>query len=121
LPALRNARSPRTFVASGYGGRAPASLLPLSAETPPVFKARESVRRSVLLKTPPISRRVLDKTTGLPKIMTVHEIADFLRVHPSTIYRLIKDGTLPGMFRVGADWRIRQDALEEWISGRQNH
>ena len=117
MSPLRPARRARAFVVSGNGGRAPAALLPLPSTTPPVFKARESVRRSVILKTPPTHI----PTTSLSKIMTVDEIADFLRVHRSTIYRLIKNGTLPGMFRVGADWRIRQDALEEWVSELQNH
>jgi excisionase family DNA binding protein len=33
-------------------------------------------------------------------IMTARELAEYLRVHPSTIYRLLRDGTLPA-FRVG--------------------
>lgn len=43
--------------------------------------------------------------------MTVKEAADFLRVHRSTIYRLLKANRLPGAFRVGSDWRVRRDTL----------
>lgn len=57
--------------------------------------------------------------TDLPHVMTVDEIARFLRVHRSTIYRLIKSHSLPGVFRVGCDWRITQEALERWITGQQ--
>lgn len=47
-----------------------------------------------------------------PDLITVKEAADFLRVHRSTIYRLLKAKRLPGAFRVGSDWRVRRDTLE---------
>jgi len=46
-------------------------------------------------------------------IMTVRELADFLRVHPSTIYRLLREGTLPA-FKVGSDWRFSREAIDRW-------
>lgn len=45
-------------------------------------------------------------------LMTVKEAATFLRVHQSTIYRLLKYNRLPGAFRVGSDWRINRITLE---------
>ena len=47
------------------------------------------------------------------KIMTVRELAEYLRVHPSTIYRLLRHGTLPA-FRVGSDWRFSREAIDLW-------
>jgi len=42
------------------------------------------------------------------KVLTVSELSDYLRVHRSTIYRLLKKGQLPG-FKIGSDcastWR----------------
>lgn len=46
-------------------------------------------------------------------ILTVKELAGKLRVHPSTIYRLLKEKRIPA-FRVGSDWRISQEAIDEW-------
>ena len=46
-------------------------------------------------------------------IMTVREVADFLHVHPSTIYRLLRQGKLPA-FRVGSDWRFSREAIDRW-------
>lgn len=47
----------------------------------------------------------------MEKIMTVHELAQILRVHQTAIYRLSRGGHLPA-FKVGADWRFRaQDVL----------
>jgi len=47
-------------------------------------------------------------------IMSVKECADYLQVHPSTVYRLLKRGSLPG-FRVGSDWRFRKEDMDAWL------
>jgi len=51
---------------------------------------------------------------SVSKILTAKEVADYLRCHISTVYRLAKTGKLPG-FRLGADWRFREDALQNWL------
>jgi excisionase family DNA binding protein len=45
--------------------------------------------------------------------MTLLEVADYLRVHPTTIYRLVKTRRLPA-FRVGGDWRFNREDIEHW-------
>jgi len=52
---------------------------------------------------------------GERRLMTLDEVAGYLRVHRSTIYRLIKTKQLPGVFKVGADYRVRREALERWV------
>lgn len=47
--------------------------------------------------------------------MTVKEVSDYLRVHPSTIYRLLKRGEIPA-FRINGDWRFHLTAIEKWRS-----
>jgi excisionase family DNA binding protein len=49
----------------------------------------------------------------MPEVMTVKELAEFLRVNPATIYRLLRDGRIPG-FRVGSEWRFDREAIEQW-------
>jgi excisionase family DNA binding protein len=51
-----------------------------------------------------------------PKVMTVNDLADYLRVHRSTVYRLLKNGQLPA-FRVGSDWRFTTEAIDRWRIG----
>ena len=46
---------------------------------------------------------------------TVTEIADDLHVHRITIYRLLKDGKLPG-FKIGRVWRFDSDQVRKWLS-----
>ena len=47
------------------------------------------------------------------KVLTVREVSDYLRVHPSTIYRLLRQRQLPA-FRVGSDWRFNVEAIDRW-------
>jgi excisionase family DNA binding protein len=47
------------------------------------------------------------------RVLTVVELAGYLRVHKSTIYRLLKKGLLPG-FKIGSDWRFNTDAIDQW-------
>jgi excisionase family DNA binding protein len=47
------------------------------------------------------------------KVLTVNELAEYLRVHRSTIYRLLKKGQLPG-FKIGSDWRFNVEVIDEW-------
>jgi excisionase family DNA binding protein len=49
------------------------------------------------------------------EILTVKELCDLLRSHPSTVYNLARRGQIPG-FRVGTDWRFRKDAIERWMT-----
>jgi excisionase family DNA binding protein len=46
-------------------------------------------------------------------VLTVQEVSDYLRVHPSTIYRMLKRNQLPA-FRVGSDWRFTVEAIDQW-------
>ena len=47
-------------------------------------------------------------------VLTLEEVSQFLRVHPSTVYRLLKDRRIPA-FKVGSDWRFNQESIEEWV------
>ncbi|MBI1949371.1 MAG: helix-turn-helix domain-containing protein [Myxococcales bacterium] len=48
-------------------------------------------------------------------ILTIREVADYLKVTERTLYRLVQDGKLPA-FKVGNSWRFRREDLERWIS-----
>jgi len=49
----------------------------------------------------------------MQEVMTVKELADYLRVHPTTVYRLLRTRQLPG-FRIGSEWRFNRAAIEQW-------
>ncbi len=47
-------------------------------------------------------------------ILTVHEVADFLRLTEATVYNLLQKGTLPGK-KMGGQWRISHTTLTQWL------
>jgi excisionase family DNA binding protein len=47
------------------------------------------------------------------KYLTVAELSEYLQIHRTTIYRMLRQGKLPG-FRIGSDWRFSLDAIEQW-------
>jgi excisionase family DNA binding protein len=46
-------------------------------------------------------------------IMTVHDVASYLRLSEAKVYRLAKDGSIPS-FHLGKSWRFRRDLIDEW-------
>ena len=52
-----------------------------------------------------------------PEILKVEQVAEFLHLHVMTVYRLAKEGKLPG-FKVGGQWRFRLNDLENWMIDR---
>lgn len=54
-------------------------------------------------------------TTSLSsEILTVEEVSEFLRLHPTTIYRMLKRNEIPG-FKVGNEWRFLKGKIERWL------
>ncbi len=47
------------------------------------------------------------------KVITIGELSEYLRVHRSTLFRLLKNGQLPG-FKVGSDWRFNVETIDQW-------
>jgi excisionase family DNA binding protein len=54
-----------------------------------------------------------DSTIVMHSILTTQNVAEYLHVHPSTIYRLLKKNQLPA-FRVGSDWRFDREEIDRW-------
>jgi excisionase family DNA binding protein len=49
------------------------------------------------------------------ELLTIGEVAEILRVHPTTIYRLVKRGVLPG-FKIGGNWRVDKGSFYLFLS-----
>ncbi len=49
--------------------------------------------------------------------MTVMEVAQFLRVPKSTVYKLARIGDLPGS-KIGKHWRFLRRDIHEWVHSR---
>lgn len=47
-------------------------------------------------------------------IMTIDELAAYLKISKSTLYKLATEDKLPGQ-KIGKRWRFHQDAVDEWV------
>lgn len=55
----------------------------------------------------------------MAKVFTLTEVAELLKVHPSTIYRLLRDHSIPA-FKMGSDWRFNEESIERWMQERES-
>lgn len=53
----------------------------------------------------------------LPVMLTISEVAEYLKLHELTVRRLAREGELPA-FKVGRQWRIQRAKLQDWIDAR---
>jgi excisionase family DNA binding protein len=60
----------------------------------------------------------MPKSQSMPPLLTVAEVARYLRVHPTTIYRLLRQKRIPA-FRVANDWRFNTEEIDRWIKVQQ--
>jgi excisionase family DNA binding protein len=47
-------------------------------------------------------------------IMTLEEVAKYLKLQPQTVYKWAQEGQIPGA-KLGKEWRFRRRLLDEWI------
>lgn len=55
----------------------------------------------------------------MPKVYTVEEVADMLRIHETVVRKLIRDGELKA-FKIQRRWRIYEDDLKAFIDKQSN-
>jgi excisionase family DNA binding protein len=52
------------------------------------------------------------------EIMTLKDVAEYLKLAEKTAYRLAAEGKLPG-FKVGGSWRFKKEDVEKWIEEKK--
>lgn len=50
--------------------------------------------------------------------MTVKELSDYLRLDRMTIYKMLKEGSIPAS-RIGHQWRFFRDDIDKWIRSKR--
>ncbi len=53
----------------------------------------------------------------MPELMTVEELGQYLRFTNKTIYKLLKQGAIPGI-KIGNKWRFDKQAIDKWLQKR---
>jgi excisionase family DNA binding protein len=52
------------------------------------------------------------------EILTLKEVAAYLKLAEKTAYKLAAEGKLPG-FKVGGSWRFKKEDVESWINDKK--
>ena len=50
-------------------------------------------------------------------VLTIDELAEYLKISKSTLYKLAQEGSIPGQ-KVGKHWRFPKDAVDQWLRQR---
>ena len=50
----------------------------------------------------------------LRDVLTIEELAAYLRVPKSTLYKLAREGKVPSQ-KIGRHWRFRREAIDRWL------
>jgi PTS system nitrogen regulatory IIA component len=50
------------------------------------------------------------------EVLTVQEVANYLRIDIRTVYRLAKNGDIP-CIKIGRQWRFNRNDIKELVSG----
>jgi len=48
------------------------------------------------------------------EILTLEEVAAYLRLTPQTLYRWAQERRIPGV-KLGKEWRFRRSILDRWL------
>jgi excisionase family DNA binding protein len=51
----------------------------------------------------------------MDEILTASQVADLLQIHPRTVYKLVKQGSIPGR-KFGGGWRFSRSEIITMIS-----
>ena len=60
-----------------------------------------------------------DGAIHLDDLMTLAEVAAYLRLSKDTVYRMASGGKLPAS-KVGSQWRFRRDDVDQWLETHRN-
>lgn len=53
-------------------------------------------------------------------ILTLEEVASYLRLTPQTIYKWAQEKRIPGV-KLGKEWRFRKSIIDRWLDDQILH
>jgi excisionase family DNA binding protein len=54
----------------------------------------------------------MDEKPG--EVLTIQELAAYLKIPKSTLYKLVREGKIPSQ-KIGRHWRFRKGAIDHWL------
>ena len=61
------------------------------------------------------SKAKSQQTELITDILTVHDLAVYLKMSDANIYRMARAGSLP-VIRIGKTWRFKKDMIDAWLN-----
>ena len=55
----------------------------------------------------------------MEKVYTVKEITEYLKLHKTTVFRMIKDGRLKAI-KIGKEYRFKETDIQEFLQRKEN-
>jgi excisionase family DNA binding protein len=55
----------------------------------------------------------------IDQVMTLDELAIYLKLPKSTLYKLVQGGRIPGQ-KLGKQWRFGKQAIDQWLNNEQS-
>jgi len=53
------------------------------------------------------------------KLMTIKEVADYLRLSKVTVYKMTRQGKIPAL-KIGKQWRYNKSEIDTWVKQKSN-
>ena len=51
----------------------------------------------------------------MSEIMTLEEVADYLKLKPQTLYIWVQKGKIPAV-KLGKEWRFKRSIIDKWFN-----
>ena len=61
-----------------------------------------------------MSGRKKEEGSAMDKWLTIEQIAEYLQMSTSSIYKMAQKGKIPA-YKVGRQWRFRKEEIDRWI------
>lgn len=59
--------------------------------------------------------KVIGVTIRADDVLTLEELAAYLKIPKSTLYKQVQEGKVPGQ-KIGKQWRFGKKAIDRWIN-----
>jgi len=56
----------------------------------------------------------INKETNMGNWLTLEQIAQYLQISTSSIYKMAQAGKIPA-YKVGRQWRFKKDGIDRWV------
>jgi len=53
------------------------------------------------------------------RLMTIKEVADYLRLSKVTVYKMTRQGKIPAS-KIGKQWRYSKSEIDSWVKQKSN-